>query len=888
VYHAPVQCLDERAVLAFVAGDLDPASRDRSEAHLDGCPHCLALVAELAKSAIGAGASDRERYELGEEIARGGMGTVYAAHDRVLDRKVAVKVMRAGAPVPGSPSLSTGLARRFAREVMLTARLQHPAIVPVYDAGTFEDGSPFYAMRMVAGRTLDRAAEGGLADRLGLLPSVLAVAEAIAYAHSEGVVHRDLKPQNVLVGRFGETVLLDWGLAKDLRRDPPDERAAPIDASEIAGQTTRAGEVVGTLGYMPPERMAGDPGGERGDVYGLGAILYHVLAGGMPRRSAGEEPEPLAWRQDDVPRELEAIVARAMAADPAARYPSAAELAEDLRRFQTGRLVAAHRYSRRELVRRWIARHRAVVAVAALAVLGVAVVTGLSFRRVVGERELAEGERRRAETERGAAEELVGFILGDLRDRLETIGRLDALAGAGRSVDAYFARVPVRGGPGGERDLLRRGQALSLLGDAAMAAGDLEGAGGYYQRSLDILKSGVDGEEVCRSYLRSGDLARARGDLERAMELARSCERLAADRDSAAWLTLRAQALCDQGKTERMRGEFSASRRLLDRATAAVAELTRAIEAGGKMPKGTSLLMVRVVVQDNLVVLGFETGDIALARRAGEENRAALEVYRAAHPDDPDAERQLGVARTQLGTAYLRAGELKAAAAEFEAARAAGERLVARDPSNVDWRRDLSIALARLAETELGRGEGQRALGFQQKSRDLTRGLAELQPQNQNLQRDLLVDELSVAQIQQELGRLDDAAATVRRAVATAERLHDPARPLTADDLSVVLLHQAAIDIARKKPALAAPALARSLELRRAGLAAEDTPMSRIRLAETLMVHLDLPAPAAPCALLAESRQVLDPVAGNAASDAVFASLLEDLARAEKKHRCRR
>src|SRR5688572_16288182 len=198
-----------------MAGDLDPASRDRSEAHLDGCADCLSLVAEAAKTAIG-GQGDRERYELGEEIARGGMGTVYAAHDRTLDRKVAVKVMRAGrSDLPGSPSLSTGLARRFTREVMLTARLQHPAIVPVYDAGTFDEGSPFYAMRMVAGQTLDRAADGELAQRLGLLPSVLAVAEAIAYAHSEGVVHRDLKPQNVLVGRFGETVLLDWGLAKD-------------------------------------------------------------------------------------------------------------------------------------------------------------------------------------------------------------------------------------------------------------------------------------------------------------------------------------------------------------------------------------------------------------------------------------------------------------------------------------------------------------------------------------------------------------------------------------------------------------------------------------------------------------------------------------------------
>ena len=152
----------------------------------------------------------REHYAVEGEFARGGMGRILSARDRRLGRTVALKELQAAA----SPD-----ARRFVREALVTARLQHPAIVPIYEAGRWPDGVPFYAMKLVTGRSLDaliRAAEGGLAGRLALLPHLLAVAEAVAYAHGQHIVHRDLKPANVLVGAFGETVVVDWGLAKDL------------------------------------------------------------------------------------------------------------------------------------------------------------------------------------------------------------------------------------------------------------------------------------------------------------------------------------------------------------------------------------------------------------------------------------------------------------------------------------------------------------------------------------------------------------------------------------------------------------------------------------------------------------------------------------------------
>ncbi len=192
-------CLDDMELLAVACGQL--ASGPQWD-HVAGCAACAALLAEIAVPSSAVVTSDR-RYTLGNEIARGGMGRVVRGHDHHMQRDVAIK-------------LST-LAddRRFAREIELTARLQHPNIIPIYDAGKLGEAS-FYAMRPVSGQRLDHRIAQATSDvqRLELLPHVIAVVDAIAYAHRQGVIHRDIKPQNVLVGEFGETVVIDWGLAK--------------------------------------------------------------------------------------------------------------------------------------------------------------------------------------------------------------------------------------------------------------------------------------------------------------------------------------------------------------------------------------------------------------------------------------------------------------------------------------------------------------------------------------------------------------------------------------------------------------------------------------------------------------------------------------------------
>ena len=285
----------------------------------DKLNHLRSVVAEPDFSAT--------KYTFVKELGRGGMGVVCLAEDRELDRLVAIKVLN-------TPDVAEDLRNRMVREAQIIARLEHPGIVPVHDVGTLPDGRIFYAMKYVRGSRLDEyAAQGAsLRDRLRKFQ---AVCEAVAFAHAHGVIHRDLKPQNIMIGSFGEVLVLDWGVAKI--RD---------DSRSSASFQTDEGTVIGTQRYMSPEQARGeiDQLDERSDIYALGAVLHFLL---------NDQPK--------VGKPAQAICSKAMASAKENRYATASDLSADIARLLDAEPVTAYRENAIERTSRWVGKNRFLV-----------------------------------------------------------------------------------------------------------------------------------------------------------------------------------------------------------------------------------------------------------------------------------------------------------------------------------------------------------------------------------------------------------------------------------------------------------------------------------------------------------------------------------------------
>jgi serine/threonine protein kinase len=280
---------------------------------------------------------ESDRYTVTTEIGRGGMGTVYAATDTLLGREVAIKVSNTVA--------TAALEHRLAAEARVLATLEHPGIVPVHDVGRLADGRLFYVMKRVHGRTLTEYIRhhGDLAEGLKIFERIC---EAVAFAHARRILHRDLKPDNVMVGSFGEVMVMDWGVAKTLSavEEPRAILPEPI-AAESERTTTSPGTVLGTHGFMPPEQARGEMNtlDERADVYGLGAILLALLTNREQPITPDTTASAALAGSTSIARPLQSICALALAESPADRYPSATALGEDVGRYRAGQKVQAHR-----------------------------------------------------------------------------------------------------------------------------------------------------------------------------------------------------------------------------------------------------------------------------------------------------------------------------------------------------------------------------------------------------------------------------------------------------------------------------------------------------------------------------------------------------------------
>jgi serine/threonine protein kinase len=394
------------------------------------------------------------RYEYRGEIARGGMGVVHLVHDVDTMRTLALKVMRPPErPVlqNGAPISSGTLLSRFIEEAQITSQLDHPGIVPVHEIGVDAEDRPYFTMKHVEGETLKTIFDKGRIGVEGwgvtrIVHVLLKVCEAMEYAHWKGVIHRDLKPANIMVGRFGEVYVMDWGLARLLGREekPGSLEVDPSGESPRHVRTVRRGhrvakpgdpeltvngDVVGTPAYMAPEQARADRRslGPHSDVYAIGAMLYHLLTGYMPYTAGAEvvspqdivdmlvceSPDPIDALVSDAPPELVAICEKAMQRKIENRYPSMNALAADLRAYLENRVVGAFASGRFATFRKWVDRNRIFAGTVAVLVTAVSIFGSAEAFRLRSQRDdalvkldLAESALTEARSDEFAAREL--------------------------------------------------------------------------------------------------------------------------------------------------------------------------------------------------------------------------------------------------------------------------------------------------------------------------------------------------------------------------------------------------------------------------------------------------------------------------------------------------
>ncbi|MBK9386916.1 MAG: SUMF1/EgtB/PvdO family nonheme iron enzyme [Planctomycetes bacterium] len=366
------------------------------------------------------------RYDIRREINRGGMGIIERVWDDDLGRSVAMKVMLGSSTAPSAvdPGAPTKL-ERFIAEAQITSQLDHPGVIPVYDVGIDEDGRLYFTMPFVKGRTAGEIFRYAREkkndwDSSRALEVILKVCDTLAFAHERDVVHRDIKPSNIMVGRFGEVYVMDWGLAK-VQGQAEEKAGRPRVGSSAAhtvihtdrskkrqgsSSTTQAGTILGTPSFMSPEQGFGriEEVGPATDIYSVGALLYTLLTGYEPYQEPGANvrpesvldsllagpPTPVARLEPNAPPELVAICEKAMARKVAQRYASMGELSRDLRDFLAGRVVRAHVTGPLAELRKWVARNRAFAAAAALALVALIVGLGASLVFYARERDAAQ------------------------------------------------------------------------------------------------------------------------------------------------------------------------------------------------------------------------------------------------------------------------------------------------------------------------------------------------------------------------------------------------------------------------------------------------------------------------------------------------------------------
>jgi serine/threonine-protein kinase len=661
-------------------------------------------------------AATTPRYRRLRPHAHGGLGEVYLALDEELHREVAVKEIRlAYADDPHSRA-------SFLLEGEVTGRLEHPGIVPVYGLGTHPDGRPYYAMRFIKGESLRDAihrfhasatplAGPRLLELRGLLGRLVGVCNAVAYAHSRGVLHRDLKPGNVMLGPFGETLVVDWGLARVQSEAEPAPRSEHrlVLSSAQGSHVTLGQTVVGTAAYMSPEQAEGNQEklGPASDVYSLGATLYELLTGRPPFVAGdldteftavkrGAFPPPRQVRPS-VPPALEAVCLKAMYLDPGQRYASATALADDIERWLADEPVRAYREPLLVRLGRWERRHRSLVASATVLLLTAVVSLAVSSVLIGLEQARTRRAHERADANFRTAQKAVDEMLTEVAEeqlayepRMEQ-KRRNLLTRARRYYQTFLEQ-----GANDQHLRAETARAHRRLGDIARQLDDLGQARGEYEQAIallddltarsprpDLLLELADAHNFLGEVHRLGhDRADAVADYQRSLAV---LDRLKSD-DQPGARERRARCQYNLGIVLKERHEFQKAVDTFDQAIALFAKLA----TDPRRQPQVHQHLARAYLNRGTALRPL--GRLGDAEKDYDRAIVLLQDLLCEHEHVPDYRHELGVACLNLGNVYRRQGRLSDASRTHRRAQELFEQLVRNHPAVGAYQADLATA----------------------------------------------------------------------------------------------------------------------------------------------------------------------------------------------------